>query len=108
MSGPILLFFATQVLLPQPAGSDEPPGDSFSLVRRQFFLLLVGVEIWVVCSEMALGAGSRPSAVANIVGIGIFFTMALSDRVGVHRAATGLAWILFLVDALLHGVGVMT
>lgn len=104
--GPILLFFATSVLLP---GASLPesitPRAHYLSVARRFFVLLALVQVWIIGVDQLLGSGFTTASSLNAAGAAILFILAFTRRIGAHYALTALLVLLFLSSFLVSAVG---
>ncbi len=97
--GPILLFFATSVLLPG-ASLPEPitPRDHYLAVARRFFVLFALVQVWVIGVDQLLGSGFTAGSALNAAAAAILIVLAFTRRIGVHYALSGLLVLMFVAS----------
>jgi hypothetical protein len=106
VTGPILLFFASGLLLPSDAETTDLRAHYFA-VSPQFFGALGLLQLWVLGVDLLLGRGFTTAGMFNVVALAIFVALATSRRSGLHAAVTVLAWALFLTAATLRGLNVI-
>ncbi len=106
VAGPILLFFASGLLLPSdPEATDLRT--HYLAVRPQFFGALALVQLWVIGVDMVLGHGFTSAGLFNAAAVAIALVLATSKRTEVHAVGTALAWALYLTAATLRGLNVI-
>jgi hypothetical protein len=107
VAGPILLFFASGLLLPSDAeGTDLR--EHYLAVSPQLFGAIALLQLWVIGVDLLLGQGFTAGGALNVIALAIVLMLALSKRTGIHAAGTALAWVLFLSSAALRGLNVIT
>jgi hypothetical protein len=106
ITGPILLFFGSGLLLPSDAETEELRTHYFA-VRPQFFGALALLQLWVIGVDVLLGSGFTAASTFNAVALGIVLVLAVFERAGVHAVGTALAWALFLTAVTLRGLNVI-
>jgi hypothetical protein len=107
VAGAIIIFFATQVLLPDPSSPDANNlRDYYFGICRQFFFFLALLQIWVVGVDFLLGKGFTTPGIFNVVAFFLFITMASSQHAKLHNIGTGLAWLLYLCVSVFKGMGI--
>lgn len=95
--GPVLLFFATSVLLTAPSGEDEADLDALFLrLGRPFFLLLAAVQVWVLGAGYTLSGGWVIQDLLNLLLVILALGLASSRSSRAHSVGAMLAWILML------------
>lgn len=106
--GPVLLFIATQLLLPDPADTNTRDLKTFYFeVARKFFLILALLQVWIIGVDLVLRKGFTAAGGFNAVAIVIVLILASSKQPGLHAFGTGAAWLLFISSIILRGVGVI-
>ena len=106
VAGPILLFFASGLLLP----SDPEAADlraHYLAVSTQFFGALALLQLWIIGVDMVLARGFTSAGLFNAAGVAIALVLATSKRASLHAVGTGLAWALYLTAATLRGLNVI-
>jgi hypothetical protein len=102
--GPILLFFASSVLIAtdsDDSNTEKSAGTDFSY---RFFYMLAGVEAWIVVLDLTLGSGFAVATLGNIlVGLLVLF-MALKPTPRVWATGTGIAWLLVIANFVVEGM----
>ena len=98
IAGPVLTFFATSVLLPDPsdAEQDDIRGHYFNC-SGQFFLLVGLLQIWTIAADLFLGNGFTLPSILNVAVAVLVFTLAVSKNPRIHAGGAVTGWFLFLV-----------
>ena len=106
IAGPILLFAATSLMIPDPAsaGSVEYRSHYFD-GARPFFSILAALMVWEVGVDLVLGTGLTVAVAWNAAALALFLALAASPRPGLHAPGTGVAWALFLSLLALRALG---
>jgi hypothetical protein len=107
VAGPILLFFASGLLLPSDAAATDLR-THYLAVSPQFFGALALLQLWVIGVDMVLGHGLTTGGMFNAAVAVIALVLATSKRTEVHAVGTALAWALYLTAATLRGLNVIT
>ena len=108
VTGPILLFFATTILVPD-GGEDSSGGDAgYLAVSRPFFLTLALAQVWIIGSDFVLGKGLTGGAAFNAIVIALALLLASTRSIRVHTVGATLAWVLFLSAITLSSLGLIT
>lgn len=108
VAGPTLLFFATNVMLPADAGpASADVRAQYYAVRQRFFLLIAGLQVWVIAVDYYLGRGFTGAGAFNAAVLALALVLAFSGRPKLHAVGTGAAWTLYLGSSLLRGFGMI-
>ena len=104
--GPMLLFFATTVLLP---GASVPEGTSarehYLSVSARFFGLLALVQVWIIGVDQLLGIGFTAATALNVAAAVLLGVLASTRRIGAHAVLTALIALLFIGAFFVPGAG---
>ncbi len=104
--GPVLVLFASQVLLPNPSSTDAGElSERYFEVSRPFFLLLAATQIWVNGVDLILGDGLTRFGGLNGVATVFALVLAFSRNRTVHLLVTIAMWLLFLIAWAVQGLG---
>ena len=97
VTGPVLLFFATSLMLPKSerVGTDDVSSHYFNVARR-FFTLLAVLMVWSIGVDVVLGEGLTANNGWDAVGLVLFVMLASLQQRRLHTVATGVAWAIFL------------
>ena len=102
--GPILLFFASSVLLP---GAEVPASvsarDHYLSVSRRFFGLLALLQLWVIGIDQLLGSGFTTGSMVNAVGAVLLAVLASTSRISVHAGLTAVLALLYVAAFFIPG-----
>jgi hypothetical protein len=105
IAGPILLFFATSVLI---EGATAVEDDGPTLATARFFVLLALTQLWSFSTDFILRDGMSRAGMFNIAAMAILMiTVARADRYRAQLAANGTFWVLVLLMLFLRGRGVI-
>ena len=97
MAGPVLLFFATSILLTDPPGDFKPDLDSFfEGLGRRFFLMFAVVQAWVLWVGYSMLGGFEAEDLANVPFMILAFILAFNPGEKIQRMGIVLAWGLVL------------
>jgi hypothetical protein len=100
--GPIILLFATNLLVAAPEAGEltMPDRHHFELSGRFFFLLLL-VQIWTICLDITLDSVSNLTWLAGLMGL-VLIVLVISRNYTVHLAGAVLAWIALVTRTILQ------
>jgi hypothetical protein len=104
MLGPVLIIFASQVLLPQGDGTDVD--ENYFGVSRPFFLFLAASQLWVNGADLILKDGLTRAGALNGVAAVFVLVLAFSSSRRVHVVIAAAMWLLFLLKWILQGFGI--
>jgi len=106
MLGPVLILFASQVLLPTPSSADAGELDErYFEVSRPFFLLLAASQVWVIGVDLILGDGLARAGGMNGVAAVFALILAFSRNRTIHLLLAIAMWLLFLIAWAVRGLG---
>jgi hypothetical protein len=92
VSGPMILFLATAVMLPGPPDAEsENPNAHYLGVARQFYSLLALLMLWTIGADFSLGGGFTSASAWNVALLALFIGLGGTRRQRVHAVVTGLA-----------------
>jgi hypothetical protein len=104
--GPVLILFASQVLLPNSSSTDAGKLDErYFEVSQPFFLFLAGSQLWVNGVDLILKDGLTRTGATNGVAAVIALILAFSHNRMVHLPLTIAMWVLFLTAWIIRGLG---
>ena len=109
IAGPVLLFFATNVLLTDPSERESVDLERFFVgLGRRFFLMLVAVQVWTLVVAFTLIGGLSSSDTFNIaLGVlPLFLMLKTAHRIQV--AGVVVAWVLALLSMVFRGAGLIS
>ena len=106
--GPILIFFATSVILPDEsqAESNGMRGHYFRVCRR-FFVIVALLQLWDIGVDFLIGRGVSGGSIFSIIILVLALVLTSSQNAKLHILGTVVAWLLFLTTLLLRGLGVI-
>jgi hypothetical protein len=102
--GPIVLFFATNLIIALPENEDIiDRRDLYMQESRRFFLLLALVPIWVVLLDVFYDSTGLETWL-NCFIAALFAFLAVSKNYLVHQACAIAAWLVILVSVSLQAI----
>jgi hypothetical protein len=108
IGGPVLILFATNILLPDAAGEKLVDlRKHYFDVAGQFFVILALLMAWMIAVDVVLGGGLTVAGAFNAVAAALFLWLAFAKRKIFQVFGAVLGWTLFLVSAGLRGWGVI-
>lgn len=107
--GPVVLFFATSVILPQATNENAADmKNHYYGVSRQFFQFMALLQLWSLGAEGILLGSLTTLNIFNGLVFLFFLVLAYSKEERVHRLGLGLSWLIFLIAIGLQGFEVMS
>jgi hypothetical protein len=106
ISGPVLLLFATSLMLPDSARATD--GDyraHYFAIASRFFGLMAALMAWMVGVDFVFGDGMAPTTWLNIAEGGLLSVVVMSKQARVHQVVTLLTAAGLVLGALLQGLG---
>ena len=97
VTGPILLFLSTSLLLADPvqAGPSDARAHYFR-VARKFFSFMAVLMLWMIGVDFVLGSGFTAAGVWNAGLVVLFLILANSKGDRLHVTLTGVTWLMVL------------
>lgn len=103
-TGPVLLLFATQILI--GALSADGEGEDVSIVRQnRFFVIFALVHAWSIAAGFVVGAGFTIDSVLEAIAMLLCLLLAYSTSRPLHVAGLAVMWIAYIVGTLLESFG---
>lgn len=97
IAGPVLLFFATSILLTGPSEEDEKDLPAFFMrLGRSFFLMITMVQLWVLFAGYTLSGGWVPQDAVNVAFVILALVLAFSGSPRVQSLGAICAWLLMV------------
>ena len=101
--GPIILLFATNLLIIMPDDSAEDSADDagkhYLLQSNRFFLLMALFTAWIVVLDVLAGEIGLLVYIAAAL-IALFITLVISNSRRLHVLGAVAGWLLYLADAV--------
>lgn len=97
IAGPVLMFFATSILLTDPP--DKEPAELkafFDDLGRRFYLMFAALQAWIIFVSYSLTGSFVPSDLANAVFLVLALILAANPRRPFQVPGVWIAWILGL------------
>ncbi len=106
MAGPVLMFFATSILLTEPPEDAKPNLVSFFVgLGRRFFVMLAILQAWVVVVGFAISGAFLPSDAVNVCLMVLALVLAFSTSERMQVFGIFAAWGLVLGSGAIRWVG---
>ena len=103
-TGPVLLLFATQIMLGALSAAGE--GEEISCVRQsRFFVIFALVQAWSIAAGFVLGLGFTIDSAIDAIALVTCLALASSTSRPLHVAGLTVVWIAYIVGALLESFG---
>ena len=97
--GPIILLFATNLLIIMPDDSADDAGTHYLLQSNRFFLLMALFTAWIVVLDVLAGEIGLLVYIAAAL-IALFITLVISNSRRLHVLGAVAGWLLYLADAV--------
>lgn len=99
VAGPIMLFFATSVLLSDPPDEEEPDlGEFFIALGRRFFVMFAAVQIWIVGIDLVLTGSFVATDMVNVLLVLLAVALAMNSSARAQVVGVWTAWGLGLAS----------
>ena len=100
-TGPVLLLFATQIMLGALAAA--PEGDRESGVRQSRFFVIFGLlQVWSIAAGFVLGVGFTLGSALDAIVLVTCMVLASSASRSLHVTGLTVVWIVYLARAALE------
>ena len=100
-TGPVLLLFATQIML--GALGAEPEGARDSSVRQsRFFVIFALLQVWSIAAGFVLGAGLTMDTAIDAIVLLTCLVLASSTSRPLHVAGLTVVWVAYVTGAVLE------
>lgn len=106
IAGPVLLFFATSILLTEPPRDVKPDLPTFFInLGHRFFPMFALVQAWIVFVGFSLTGALIPTDALNIAMGGIALFLAFSGNERAHNLGGLLVWGIVLSSVIIRWLG---
>jgi len=103
MAGPVLMFFATSIMLTDPpAGEGEDLRRFFDALGLRFYLMFAALQAWIIFVSYSLMGQFVPSDLVNLAFLVLSLLLAAKPRDPYQRPGIFLAWGLGLGSLVLR------
>ena len=100
-TGPVLLLFATQIML--GALGAEPEGARDSSVRQsRFFVIFALLQVWSIAAGFVLGVGLTMDTAIDAIVLLTCLVLASSTSRPLHVAGLIVVWVAYVTGAVLE------
>lgn len=109
ITGPILLFLATHIMLTKGSpddGADRP--SRYLNISKRFFSLFALLQIWSILVEIYLEDGAAVELLFESAFVVLALFLLVSKQYRYHSAGAVVAWALYLSMFTLYGVDVIS
>ena len=97
MAGPVLMFFATSILLTDPPENFKPDLVSFFVgLGRRFFLMFAAVQAWILVVGYSMSGVFLISDTVNVAFVILGLLLAFNPGERTQKLGVILAWVLGL------------
>ena len=87
IAGPVLMFFATSILLTDPPEDARPDlGTFFVNLGRRFFMMFAILQAWIVVVGFTLSGTFVPTDLVNVGFMGLALVLAFNDSTKIQVA----------------------
>lgn len=101
IAGPVLLFFATCILLTAPESQDSAQLRAFFVrLGRRFFLLLALLQVWILAVAYSITGSFAAADLLNAAFLVLALVLAMSSSGRVQVAGVWLAGLLSLASLI--------
>ncbi len=93
IAGPVLMFFATSILLTEPP--DKEPAELkafFDALGRRFYLMFAALQVWIVFVSYSLTSSFVASDLANAIFFVLALVLAMNPRRPFQVPGAWIAW----------------
>jgi len=93
MAGPVLMFFATSILLTDPPAKNDPQhGEFFTGLGRRFFWMFAALQAWIVLVGFTMTGSFVVSDAVNVLFAVLAVMLAMSNGGRIQILGIWLAW----------------
>ena len=103
MSGPILIYFATSILI----ASQSESGTNIAPLKPRFFAVFVLFQIWIISVDLMLGKSFLENSILNAVMTVIALVLMLKSDVKIHNYGLIVSWGVIVLVVTLRVLGVL-
>lgn len=99
-TGPVLLLFATQIML--GALSAEPSDPNAAIRQSRFFVIFGLLQLWSTAAGFVLGVGFTIGSALDMIVFLVCVVLATSKSRTVHTAGLAVVWVAYLASAVVE------
>ena len=100
-TGPVLLLFATQIMLGALSAAHEGAQDS-SVRQSRFFVIFALLQVWSIAAGFVLGTGFALDAAIDAIVLLTCLVLASSTSRPLHVAGLTVVWVAYVTGAVLE------
>ena len=100
-TGPVLLLFATQIMLGALGAEHEGEQDS-SVRQSRFFVIFALLHVWSIAAGFVLGAGLTMDTAIDAIVLLTCLVLASSTSRPLHVAGLTVVWVAYVTGAVLE------
>jgi hypothetical protein len=104
ISGPLLLFFATQVILPDGEDQTLDLRTKYFEAAPLFFTLLIAESLWLIGADVVVGGDNSGWRIVDVVAMALALVLAVSRRPAVHAWGVVIGWLVFLAAGGINAI----
>lgn len=106
MAGPVLMFFATSILLTEPPEEPKPDLNSFFFrLGQRFFMMFAILQAWIVVVGVSMTGSFIPSDAVNVGMLILAIVLALKASEKMQIVGICLAWGMALGSGVIRWLG---
>ena len=100
-TGPVLLLFATNIMLGALAVSPEAEPE-ISVRQGRVFVVVGLLQVWSIAAGYVLGVGFTPGSALDVVVLAICVVLARSKSMKLHTAGLVVVWLAYIASVYLE------
>lgn len=107
IAGPVLMFFATSIMLTDPP-TDEEPGKTrfFDALGQRFFWMFAALQVWIVAVGVSLTGAFITTDLANVLMFILAVVLATTKNDRINVIGAWVAWGLVLASGAIRWLGI--
>ena len=103
IAGPVLMFFATSILLTDPPDDPQPSLTSFfHKLGRRFFVMFALMQAWIVVVGYSMSGGFVTTDIVNVCLLILALVLAFTSSEKMQTAGILIAWALVLASGAIR------
>jgi hypothetical protein len=105
VTGPIILFLAVSIILPDPSEESNDGNEYYFAVAPQFFLLMAILQLWTIGVDLFVGNSLGLDSALSGVAATLLFLLSATRHHGLHNVGLAVAFCVFVLFTVLRGLG---
>ena len=107
ISGPIVLFFATNLLLKEAALADTESRETTNVVSPTLLVLLGIVQVWSTAGDLIFTGGLPPGAAFDAVTLPTLVALIMVQKPRAHAVGVAILWLIYVTALTLLGLNII-